>query len=163
MKISAFETGIEARKEVGVVALTMYLASFAAILFVGADTLAAEAGAGSAPALAVGRPAEPTADAASNAPAEASSTNGLIFKFHSAPLELVLNYLSSSAGFVIHPEVSLNGRVDVWSDRPLSPDEAIKLLENVLSEQGYAVTRDGRLLTIFAASEATRRNTPVVM
>jgi len=128
----------------------------AGILLVGAGTPAAEVGAGSAPALAAG---------SSNGPAATTATNAdksLRFNFRNAPLETVLNYLSLSAGYVIHPEVSLSGRVTAWSDQPLSDEEAVALLENVLGEQGYSVVRDGRLLTIFSANDSRHHAIPVV-
>ena len=56
----------------------------------------------------------------------------------------------------------LNGRVDVWSDQPLGKDEALGLVEHVLTDNGYAVIRDGRILTIVSATEAKRQDIPVI-
>ena len=78
------------------------------------------------------------------------------------PLETVLNYMSKAAGFIIHPEVSINGTVDAFSDQPLSKDEALNLVEHILSDNGYAVIRDGRILTIISAVEAKRNEIPVI-
>ena len=86
---------------------------------------------------------------------------GIRFNFRNVPLEQVLNYMSKAAGFVIHPQVSLNGRVDAWSDQPLSKDEALDLVEHVLTDNGYAVIRDGRILTIISAMEAKKKDIPV--
>jgi type II secretory pathway component GspD/PulD (secretin) len=94
--------------------------------------------------------------------AEFSPDKGLVFKFRGVPLETVLNYMSKAAGFIIHPEVSINGTVDAYSDQPLSKDEALNLVEHILSDNGYAVTRDGRILTIISAVEAKRSTIPVV-
>ena len=43
----------------------------------------------------------------SDATAQAGETitNGLRFNFHNAPLDLVLDYLSEAAGFIIHKEI----------------------------------------------------------
>ncbi len=129
----------------------------------GLGALAAEAGSGSAPAVAAGSaPGGATPDSVTNHVAEFPADKGLQFNFRNASLETVLSYMSQAADFVIHPEVSLNGRVDVWSDKPLSKEEAIALLERVLSDQGYAVVRDGRLLTIFSATDARHRDIPIV-
>src|SRR5579859_4771835 len=76
------------------------------------------------------------------------STNGLHLNFHSAPLGLVLDYLSDAAGFIINKEADVKGTVDVWSKEPVSKEDAVKLLNSVLRKNGYGVTRDGRILTI---------------
>jgi Bacterial type II/III secretion system short domain len=102
-----------------------------------------------------------TLDDSTNA-AEFPTNEGLIFKFRGVPLEQVLNYMSKAAGFIIHPEVSINGTVDAYSDQPLSKDEALALVEHVLSDNGYAVIRDGRILTIISAVEAKRKEIPVI-
>lgn len=86
---------------------------------------------------------------------------GLRFNFRGAPLEMVLNYLSDAAGFVIVPETDIRGRVDIVSAQPLTKDEAIELLGNVLGKSGYAVLRDGRTLTIVTKEEARKRDIPV--
>ncbi len=135
------------------------LAAITTALFVGAGTPAAEVGAGSAPALAAG---SSTNEAPAGATDPGASGKGLRFNFKNSPLDTVMTYLSREAGFVIHPEVSLNGRVTAWSDQPLSDEEALTLLEHVLSEQGYSVVRDDRLLTIFSSSDARHRAIPVI-
>ena len=114
-----------------------------------------------AQAAATATAATPTADDSTNA-TEFSPDQGLVFKFKGVPLEQVLNYMSKAAGFIIHPEVSINGTVDAYSDQPLSKDEALNLVEHILSDNGYAVTRDGRILTIISAVEAKRSQIPVV-
>lgn len=81
--------------------------------------------------------------------------------FRGAPLELVLDYLSEAAGFIIKPEVDVKGKVDVWSAQPLTRDEAVEVLNSVLARQGYAVIRDGRTLVVLTRDEARRRYIPV--
>ncbi len=89
---------------------------------------------------------------------------GLRLNFRNAPLDLVLSYLSDAAGFIIVPEADVKGKVDVWSNQPLTKEEAVELLNRVLAKEGYAVLRDGRTLTIVTQTEAKRRNeTPVKM
>ena len=88
---------------------------------------------------------------------------GLRLNFRGAPLDQVLSYLSDAAGFIIVPEADVKGKVDVWSNQPLTKDECIDLLNKVLAKEGYAVLRDGRTLTIVTQTEAKRRNeTPVL-
>ena len=101
-------------------------------------------------------------DQATNGAADFAPDQGIRMNFRGVSLETVLNYMSRAAGFVIHPQVSLNGRVDAWSDQPLSKDEALSLVEHVLTDNGYAVIRDGRILTIVSATEARRNDVPVI-
>jgi type II secretory pathway component GspD/PulD (secretin) len=91
----------------------------------------------------------------------ADGEKGLRLNFRNAPLEMVLNYLSDAAGFVIIPEVEVKGRVDVWSNQPLTKDEAVDVLNSMLNKNGFAALRNGRTLTIVSKEEAKKRDIPV--
>ncbi len=109
----------------------------------------------SAPALAV--------DAGDLPPASftLARTNQLLtLNFRSAPLREVLSYFSEAAGFIVLPEVEINGRVDVWSNKPVTKAEAVGLLDSVLRRNGYAAIRDGQTLSIVPLEEAKRRAIP---
>lgn len=98
-----------------------------------------------------------TATPPETASVEGSATNApdsLRLNFRGAPLSLVLDYLSDAAGFIINKETDVKGTVDVWSKEPVSKDDAVKLLNSVLRKNGYAVTRDGRILTIVSLESA---------
>lgn len=97
---------------------------------------------------------------ASVEPAPAGEKN-LRLNFRSVPLEMVLNYLSEAAGFIIVLETEVKGKVDVWSQQPLSKDEAVNLLSSILNKNGYAAIRNGRTLTIVSRDEAKKRDIPV--
>jgi len=117
---------------------------------------------GSPPAAA----AEPAAgdDASTNAVATLDSANPdavLRMNFRGAPLDMVLNYLSEAAGFIINLEATPRGRVDVWSNTPLTKEEAVNLLNSVLKKNGYAAIRNGRTLTIVNRDEAKIHDIPV--
>ncbi len=60
--------------------------------------------------------------------------NSLVLNFRGAPLESVLDYLSDAAGFIIVLDTQVNGHVDLWSDRPVTRDEAVDLLNSVLTK-----------------------------
>jgi general secretion pathway protein D len=87
--------------------------------------------------------------------------NSLVLNFRGAPLESVLDYLSDAAGFIIVLDTQVNGHVDLWSDRPVTRDEAVDLLNSVLNQNGYAAIRDGRKLTIMSKTDAKTRSIPV--
>lgn len=112
-------------------------------------------------------PAVPGAPAPS--PARAASIPGLpdkggiLLNFQGASLTDVLNYLSEAAGFVIVQEVAPQGTVNVVSRQPLSPEEAIDLLNTVLVEKGYVAIRNGRILKIINRKDAQKRDIPVQM
>jgi len=98
------------------------------------------------------------------APAEATGTNAnpndLTLNYRNASLDLVLNYLSDAAGFIIVQETPVNGRVTVKGAH-LSKDEAVDLLNTELNKNNFAAIRDGRTLTIMNKSDAKTRNIPV--
>lgn len=81
--------------------------------------------------------------------------------FRNAPLEMVLSYLSDVAGFIIVPKTDVRGKIDAWSNQPLTKDEAVALLNQVLGEEGYAVIRDGRTLTVMTQAAAKKSDIPV--
>jgi general secretion pathway protein D len=85
----------------------------------------------------------------------------LRLNFRGVPLDMVLNYLSDAAGFIIVLDTEVKGKVDVWSNQPLSKEEAVQLLNTVLSKNGYAAIRNGRTLKIVSREEAKTKDVPV--
>lgn len=99
-----------------------------------------------------------------NAPAAtARGEKTLRMNFRGAPLDMVLNYMSEAAGFIINiaPGTEVRGRVDVWSNQPLTKDEAVQLLNTVLHQNGYAAIRNGRTLSIVSRDVAKTKDLPV--
>jgi type II secretory pathway component GspD/PulD (secretin) len=97
-------------------------------------------------------------------PAQAVGTNNsnaLLLNFRNAPLEMVLNYLSDAAGFIIVQDTHVNGTVTITSTQPVTQDEAVNLLNTELNRNNYAAIRDGRTLTIVDKTDAKTRNIPV--
>ncbi len=76
--------------------------------------------------------------------------------FQNASLADVLNYLSAAAGFIITQETPVTGTVNVVSQQPVSIDEAVDLLSSILTDKGYAVVRNGRILKIVALQDAPK-------
>lgn len=118
----------------------------------------------SAPEPATNAPAASQAPATNAAPAISSEygADGLRVNFHGAPLSLVLDYLSDAAGFIINKQTDIHGTVEIWSKQPVTKDEAIELLSSALKKNGYAVTRNGRILTIVAMENAKTADLPIV-
>jgi type II secretory pathway component GspD/PulD (secretin) len=96
-------------------------------------------------------------------PPQAAGTNAdsLLLNFRNAPLDMVLNYLSDAAGFIIVLDTPVHGNVSVISSHPMTRDEAVDLLNSVLNKNGYAAIRDGRTLTIVDKDDAKTRDIPV--
>ena len=89
--------------------------------------------------------------------------DGLRVNFHGAPLNLVLDYLSDAAGFIINKQTDVKGTVEVWSKQPVTKDEAVELLSSVLRKNGYGMTRSGRILTIVAMDAVKTADTEIVV
>jgi len=67
-------------------------------------------------------PSGPTPKTAAPKVPSENATNLLRMNFRGASLDQVLNYLSEASGFIINlkPGVSVRGKVDVWSNDPLT-------------------------------------------
>lgn len=81
--------------------------------------------------------------------------------FKDAPLDTVIEFLSQSAGFAVVKEGPLEGRVTIVSKQPVSPEEAITLVNAGLKVNGFTAIREGRVLHIAARDKAKKGNIPV--
>ncbi len=104
---------------------------------------------------------DPTAQTPATPP-PAAPEDGVTFRYHGAPLETVLAYMSKAAGYTIYlrPGVTVSGTVDAWSDQPLSGADAVDFLKTVLSDHGLSVVQTGRTLAILRTSDAAAE-TPI--
>jgi type II secretory pathway component GspD/PulD (secretin) len=91
----------------------------------------------------------------------ASNPDQLRLNFDNVPLDMILNYLSDAAGFIIVMNTQVHGNVSVISSHPMTRDEAVDLLNAVLNQNGYAAVRNGRTLTIMEKSAAKNSDIPV--
>jgi general secretion pathway protein D len=89
-------------------------------------------------------------------------TNGICLNFHGTPASLVLEYLSDAAGFVLNLETEVRDPIDVWSNGPVTKDQAVELLNSGLKQHGYAVTRHGRILTVVNLDRAKTADLEIV-
>jgi type II secretory pathway component GspD/PulD (secretin) len=88
-------------------------------------------------------------------------TNAIVLNFRGAPLDSVLRYLSGAAGFTIDLRTDVRGKVTVWSQQPVSQEEALRLVTSALDASGYTAVRNGRTLTVYRKDDAKKRDLPV--
>jgi general secretion pathway protein D len=92
------------------------------------------------------------------------STTQISFDFENASVDAVLQHLSDVAGFIVLKDTGIgpiSGRVTVLSKQPVTPDEAVTLLNTVLKNSGYTAIRMGRILKIVAFDKAKKSDLPV--
>jgi type II secretory pathway component GspD/PulD (secretin) len=94
-------------------------------------------------------------------PATGTNVDELHLNFRNAPLEMVLNYLSDAAGFIIVLDTQVTGTFSVFSTHAVTRDEAVDLLNQELNRNGYAAIRNDRTLTILDKNDAKTRDIPV--
>ena len=129
-----------------------------------AEKKAARKEAKKAAAAADAKPAEAAAaPVVPPAPPEPTDKAELHLNFRNAPLDLVLNYMSEAAGYIIVLETSVRGTIDVWSNTPVTKTEALGLLNSALNKNNYAAILEGRTLTILSKSDAKTRENPIVV
>jgi general secretion pathway protein D len=104
----------------------------------------------------------PTEPVPATPPPKADTADSIRLNFQNASLADVLSYLSSAAGFIILQETPVTGTVNVVSAQPVTPDEAVDLLNAVLVEKGYIAMRSGRILKIVSRQDAEKRDLPVM-
>jgi general secretion pathway protein D len=95
------------------------------------------------------------------APATRPATTRISFNFKDASVDAVLDYLSDQAGFVVIKESPVSGRVTVLSKQPVTPDEAVILLNTVLKVNGLTAIQMGRVLKITSLASAKKESIPV--
>ena len=88
---------------------------------------------------------------------------GLCLNFRNVPLRTVLNYLCDAADFTIQVEsnVEIARTIDLWSDEPLNKEDALLLLKQALSEQGYMAIHKGRTVAIMKGQDAKKHCIPL--
>ncbi len=92
---------------------------------------------------------------------QAQSTNEIRINFHNAPLESVLSYLSDAAGFIIVPKTQISGHITMFSGQSVTKDELINLLNVALDQNGLAIVREDRTLTLYNKFDVRVHNIPI--
>lgn len=97
-------------------------------------------------------------------PTGVRASNGrLTLNFQDAPIDTVLDELSTTAGFIVVKQVRPEGRVTLVSKQAVTAEEAIPLLNTVLRNAGtgYAAIQQERILKIVDLNAAKTLNIPV--
>ena len=77
-------------------------------------------------------------------------------KFRNANVDMVLGLFSKTSGITIIKDPALVGPITVTSGKPVSLDDAFKILSTVLDLQGFAFHKDGQLLVIKKKSQTNQ-------
>ncbi|HEY2588869.1 MAG TPA: type II secretion system secretin GspD [Tepidisphaeraceae bacterium] len=94
---------------------------------------------------------------------EPSPGTRLQMNFRDTPVHVILDYLSEKGGFIVLRDSPLNQPVTVISAQPVSPDEAVRLVQSVLKASNYTIIPMGRVLKVTTIDKARRQNIPVRM
>ncbi len=84
-----------------------------------------------------------------------------VLEFRGATLRQVLDYLSEKAGYIIANPVDLPAPITLVAKQPVSPKEAIEVLNSVLITQGFAAIVRERTLHVVPLPSAREHNLPV--
>ncbi len=101
----------------------------------------------------------PATTTATSQPTTAPSR--ISFNFKDTPLDTILNVLSQAAGFEILTDGPVDGHVTILSKQPVTPEEAVTMLNAALKANGFTVVREGKMLRISARDKAKKGNLPV--
>jgi general secretion pathway protein D len=114
-----------------------------------------------APATTTAAATAPTTSPVAQRPRVNPPTTQITMRFKDAPVDAVLQHLSEAAGFEVVKDAPVEGRVTVWVDQPVSPEEAVTLLNTVLKGNGYTAIQMGRILKITSREKAKKGSIPV--
>jgi general secretion pathway protein D len=90
------------------------------------------------------------------------ATTRISLNFKDASLDAVLDYLSEQAGFEVVKVTPVTVHItELISKQPVTPEEAVSLLNTVLNANGYTAIRMGRILKIVSLDKAKKENVPV--
>jgi type II secretory pathway component GspD/PulD (secretin) len=92
-----------------------------------------------------------------------TSATGLRLNFREAPLQTVLNYLGDAADLTVQVDtkVQMERAINLWKDELVDKKDALRLLQQVLIEKGYAAIHKGRNLTIIRSQDAKKYYIPL--
>jgi general secretion pathway protein D len=94
-------------------------------------------------------------------PKENGNGRLISMSFKDADLDSVLDFFSKSADYTIIKDAEIKGRVTIMSDKDIPVDQALSVLNSILTMKGYSSIAKGRTLRIIAIDSARRENTEI--
>ncbi len=91
-----------------------------------------------------------------------TNQNDLNMNFNNAPLDMVLNYLSDAAGFIVVQQTRVSGYVTIKGSH-ITKKQAVDLLNSELNRNNYAAIQEDNVLTIVNKSDAKTGRIPVMI
>ncbi len=89
------------------------------------------------------------------------SPTPFLMRFHDAPLDTVLEYLSKEAGYTVIKSAPVDGRVTIWQEQPINIDQILDFLNSALKDRGYAAVVDGNKLKVGTINDIEHGSIPV--
>ncbi len=90
------------------------------------------------------------------------ANGGIIFNFKDASLDVVVTQLAEVAKYVLIKDVPLTGRATLEETKtPVTPDDAVLVLNSVLVSKGFAAVPTGRTLRIVSVNKVKSAAIPV--
>ncbi len=113
------------------------------------------------------KPSEPAATTqavvyvpATTKPVDAS-TASITLNFKDATADAALDYLAEATGYTLVKEAQIDGRVTLQTRRPVTPPEAVALLNTVLRINGYTLMLQGKEIRVLPRAKAKKADVPV--
>jgi general secretion pathway protein D len=88
-------------------------------------------------------------------------TAKLKFRFVDAQISTVLDYLSQTAGFTVVYIKPASGTITMFTQTPVTPDQAVIYLNSALKADGLTAIQMGKLLKITSLDDAKHADIPV--
>jgi general secretion pathway protein D len=108
-----------------------------------------------------GKSAVPGDTQITGAPGGKAGGTPFAFDFRGADITNVLKFYSTVSGLTIIADQALSGPVTIINPKPVTLDEAFRILQSVLGVRGFSAYQTGNVLTI-AGLDVVGRNTPLL-
>ncbi|MGQ9610300.1 MAG: secretin N-terminal domain-containing protein [bacterium] len=91
-----------------------------------------------------------------------SNNNKLIsMSFKDADLDYVLDFFSKATGYTIIKDADIKGRVTILSEKDIPVDQALSVLNSILTIKKYSAIANGKVLRIIPLETAKKENTEI--
>lgn len=91
-----------------------------------------------------------------------SNNNRLIsMSFKDADLDYVLDFFSKATGYTIIKDADIKGRVTIISEKDIPVDQALSVLNSILTIKKYSAIYNGKVLRIIPLETAKKENTEI--